>query len=230
MSERDPDRLPTSTDPSGPCPRCGRLSNFGPRVTHAVTYDRSQPIVQGTAYPPATEQVAVLECMGRGCGQCAVVIERIVTPGNPSGGVQGIHWWPAPGAADLDPDIPAPVASAFSEGIRALSANCPRAAAVMFRGTLTAVVRDKGSEAEQQAPTLYQQLKAMEQEGTLHPSLVEWAKEIRLVGNAGAHFDELEPVDQAEAASLSRLCRNLITTVYETPARIRRARQPQPSP
>ena len=29
MPERDLDRLPTSIDPSGPCPRCGCLSNFG---------------------------------------------------------------------------------------------------------------------------------------------------------------------------------------------------------
>jgi hypothetical protein len=97
-------------------------------------------------------------------------------------------------------------------------------------GTLTAIVRDKGGEAAQKAHNLYQQLRAMDQEGTLHPSLVDWAKEIRLVGNASAHFDELEPVQQAEAADLARLCRHLITMVYETPARIRRARQPQPSP
>jgi Domain of unknown function (DUF4145) len=230
MPEPDPDRLPTSSDPSGPCPRCGRLSNFGLRVTHPVTVDRSQPIIQGTPYPPVTEQVAVLECMGRGCGQLVLVVERIVTPGNPSSVHEGIHWWPAPGAADLDPDIPKPVAAAFSEGMRALSANCPRAAAVMFGGTLTEVVRDKGSEAARRAPTLFQQLKAMEQENTLHPSLIDWAHEIRLVRNAGAHFDELEPVDQAEAADLARLCRHLITTIYETPARIRRARRPQPSP
>jgi predicted lysophospholipase L1 biosynthesis ABC-type transport system permease subunit len=94
---------------------------------------------------------------------------------------------------------------------------------------LTAVVRDKGSEAAQQAPNLYQQLQDMEREGMLHPSLVEWAAEIRLVGNAGAHFDELAPVDQTEATALARLCRHLLTVVYETPARIRRARQPQPS-
>jgi hypothetical protein len=36
MPQRDPDRLPTSTDPSGPCPRCGRLSNFVLRLTTAM--------------------------------------------------------------------------------------------------------------------------------------------------------------------------------------------------
>jgi RimJ/RimL family protein N-acetyltransferase len=82
---------------------------------------------------------------------------------------EGVHWWPTPGATDLDPEVPEPVGSAFSEGIRALSANCPRAAAVMFRGMLATVVRDKGSDAAKAAPNLHQQLKAMEQDGTLHP-------------------------------------------------------------
>jgi hypothetical protein len=195
-------------------------------MAHPVTFDRSQPIVQGTPNPPVTEQAAVLECMG--CHQCTVVVERQVAPDGHAPRYEGLHWLPALGATDLDPDVPEPVRSAFSEGMRALSANCPRAAAVMFRGTLTAIVRDKGGEAAQKAPTLYQQLKAMEQEGTLHPSLVDWAAEIRLVGNAGAHFDELEPVEQAESSALARLCRLLITMAYETPASIRRARQPQP--
>jgi Domain of unknown function (DUF4145) len=224
MPEHDPDRLPTSTDPSGSCPRCGHHSNFAMKTVQPVTTLPPDPSNQ---YRAPTEQVAVLECFG--CRQCAVVVERIVAPGaSPS--VRGIHWWPAPSAADLDPDIPEPVASAFSEGVRALSANCPRAAAVMFRGMLTAVVRDKGKEAARQAPTLFQQLKAMDQEGTLHTSLVEWADEIRLVGNAGAHLDELEPVEQTEAAALARFCRHLLTMVCETPASIRRARRLQPSP
>jgi Domain of unknown function (DUF4145) len=135
-----------------------------------------------------------------------------------------------PGIGDLDPDVPEEVGSAFAEGMRALSANCPRAAVVMLLRMLAAVVRDQGSEDAQRVSSLYGQLKAMEQAGTLHPSLVEWATEIRLVGTAGAHFDELEPVNRAEAADLARLCRHLITVVYETPARTRRARRPQPSP
>jgi hypothetical protein len=78
---------------------------------------------------PWSEQVAALQFMG--CQQCVVVVERKVNELQPALGFQGLHWHPAPGAADLDPDIPDPVASAFSEGMRSLSANCPRAAAVM---------------------------------------------------------------------------------------------------
>lgn len=221
MPEVDPDRLPTSDDPNGLCPRCGRLSNFALRTSHAVT---SGPMIPPNLVRPPIDVMAVLECFG--CQQCTVVIQRNVASEGSAPRYEGIHWWPAPGATDLDPEVPEPVGSAFAEGMRALSANCPRAAAVMFRGMLATVVQDKGSDAAKKAPNLHQQLKAMEQEGTLHPSLVEWATEIRLVGNAGAHFDELAPVDRAEAADLARLCRQLINVVYETPARIRRARQP----
>lgn len=221
MPEVNPDRLPTSNDPRGLCPRCGHLSNFTEVRKQAIAID--PPAAPGGAQR-VLELMAVLQCLG--CNRSTVVIERDLDPrgaGVPR--FEGVHWWPTPGATDLDPDVPEPVGSAFSEGIRALSANCPRAAAVMFRGMLATVVRDKGSDAAKAAPNLHQQLKAMEQDGTLHPSLVEWATEIRLVGNAGAHFDELAPVDRAEAADLARLCRQLINVVYETPARIRRARQ-----
>jgi hypothetical protein len=219
MPEVDPDRLPTSTDPRGLCPRCGHLSNFTEGRKQAIAID---PPTEPGGAQQVLELMAVLQCLG--CNRSTVVIERNLDPrGVPR--FEGVHWWPTPGATDLDPDVPEPVGSAFSEGMRALSANCPRAAAVMFRGMLATVVRDKGSDAAKAAPNLHQQLKAMEQDGTLHPSLVEWATEIRLVGNAGAHFDELAPVDRAEAADLARLCRQLINVVYETPARIRRARQ-----
>jgi hypothetical protein len=76
---------------------------------------------------------------------------------------------------------------------------------------LATVVPDKGGDAAKTAASLYQQLKTMEQEGTLHPSLVDWATELRLVGNAAAHFNELAPVDRVEAADLAGLGRRLIT-------------------
>jgi len=158
-----------------------------------------------------------------------LIEEAVVEPQGPDGqniavSWRGVLWWPVPGAADLDPDIPEPVASAFAEGLRALSVNCPRAAAVMFRAMLAEIVRDKGSEAAQQAGGLYKRLMKMAEEQTLHASLVEWAAEIRLVGDAGAHPEDLEPVTPAEAQDLAQLCRQLLSVVYETPARIRRAR------
>jgi hypothetical protein len=230
--DRDPDRLPDSTDPSGPCPRCGRVSNFGVAGSTPVTFGNTAiQHPDGRTERNHIEQATVLECAG--CHQRLVVVEEQLVGGiSPrlssrlSGSItwRGIHWWPSPGAGTLDPDVSGNVASAFDEGMRALSASCPRAAVVMFRGMLAEVVADKGSSAAQQAKTLYDQLKAMEREGTLHPSLVQWAAEIRVVGNAGAHPSTLDSVDPAEAQDLSQLCRRLLDVVYETPARIRRAR------
>jgi hypothetical protein len=227
-----PDQLPTIDDRRGRCPHCGGASNFdmkdgGPM---AVEYDRNGRL--GTI-----QRVGVLRCPG--CSKGTVVLEEavvtlsqptapVVTQSPQSGPVitawRGVLWWPVPGAADLDPEIPEPVASAFSEGMRALSVNCPRAAAVMFRAMLAAIVRDKGSEGAQQAGGLYKQLKKMAEEQSLHPTMVEWAAEVRLVGDAGAHPEALDPVTPAEARDLARLCRQFLAVVYETPARIRRAR------
>lgn len=55
-------------------------------------------------------------------------------------------------------------------------------------------------------------------------SLAEWAGEIRVVGNVGAHFDPREAVEQTEAEDLGRLLRQLLAYVYEMPAKIRRTR------
>jgi hypothetical protein len=176
------------------------------------------------------ERATVIRCMG--CDESTVVIEQRIRSGN-QGQLPvyaGIHWWPTPGSTDLDAEIPIAVASAYSEGMRALSVKAARAAVVMFRGMLAQVVADKGSAKAQAKHTLYEKLEQMSQDGSLHPSLVEWAKEIRLIGNAAAHPDALDPVSDEEAADLGRLCRQLLNVVYEVPAKIARNRTARSNP
>jgi hypothetical protein len=208
----DPDALPDSGDLSGPCPRCGRVAAFA--AAGASIHIKAD----------GSEQVSALRCMG--CNDAIVVVERIGQPPSPGQPAvyEGMHWWPMPGSADLDADIPPGIGSAYSEGLRALAVKAPRAAAVMFRGMLAQFVADKGSAAAQAKHTLYDKLEQMSQDGSLHPSLVEWAKEIRLIGNAAAHPDALDPVSEQEAAELGRLCRQLLDVIYEVPARITRSR------
>lgn len=207
----DPDSLPDTSDMSGPCPRCGRIAAFGLA---------GQPI---SLKPDGSERVVALACMG--CKDSITVVERM-SDQQPGGAVvfEGMYWWPTPGSTDLDPDVPTEVGSAYAEGIRALAVRAPRAAAVMFRGMLAQIVSNKGSAAAQAKHSLYDKLDQMSQDGSLHPSLVEWAKEIRLIGNAAAHPDALDPVSEQEAAELGRLCRQLLNVVYEVPARITRSR------
>jgi hypothetical protein len=171
-----------------------------------------------------SEMVSVLSCMG--CHDSILVVDRIVQPSNPQQSFtrEGLHWWPPPGAADLDPAIPPEVRSAYTEGILALSVKAPRAAVVMFRGMLAQIVADMGSAEAQAKGDLYHQLDQMKEDGSLYPSLVEWAKEIKVVVNAGAHPNPLNPVSEEEAANLGRLCRRMLDVLYELPAKITRGR------
>jgi hypothetical protein len=231
----NPDTPPDSGDPAGPCSRCGRISNFSLEGTAPVTFDRGVWVMrqEGEDQRDDLQRVAVLECSG--CHSRMVVIEdkwvgdQRAGEGQRFGGTinyRGVWWWPPPGVADLDAAIPKDIADAYREGIRALWAQAPRAAAVMFRRTLEAIVKTSGNDAAKAAAkqNLASGLSVMADEGALDRNLAEWAKEIRLVGNVGGHFDVADDVAAAEADSLSRLLRELLRYLYEMPARVGRSR------
>lgn len=189
----------------------------------------------GTSAPDWLDRVSSLYCLG--CHQPVVVVEERWVGDHPAregigdGGYEtyhGIHWWPPPGVADLDEAIPQAIRDGYAEAIRALSARAPRGAATMLRGTVEALVRDKGSNAAQAAlkKNLASALAVMAEDHTLDATLAEWATEIRLAGNPAAHLDPLDNVGMDEAESLATLARQLLRYVYEEPARLRRARTP----
>jgi Domain of unknown function (DUF4145) len=132
---------------------------------------------------------------------------------------RGIHWWPLPDAR-LSPNIPSVIAGAFNEASMALAANCPRAAVVMARRTLEAVAEDKGAVGK----TLAERLQDLSQKGVLHPSLADWIKELRQVGNSGAHYDPINPVSHEDAKQMVSFLRQLLHYLYELPAELARRR------
>lgn len=235
---RKPDEaLPDSTSPYGPCPRCGRLSNFTAKGNAPVTYDGGATMgLGGTQHEPTyDERLTVLQCQG--CDQNVVVIEeqyvggRRTRDGGTRSGLQewrGVHWWPTPGMRPGNPDVPAAVSEAVAEATRCLAVQAPRAAAVMLRGALGQIVVDRGSPEAQKKPNLASQLKQMADEHSLDKTLAEWASHVRTLGNAGAHPNELEPVTIDEAHELSRLMAALLDYLYVMPANVRRARQARP--
>lgn len=229
----NPDTAPDSSDPSGPCPRCGRVSNFSVLGSLPISFGDTYTL-DGTPERDDLDRVSALLCAG--CGQASAVVEEKWIADHPAregigiGGTityHGVHWWPPPSSADLDESIPGGLREGYGEALRALSARAPRAAVVMLRRTVEGIVKDRGSEAAHEAlkRNLASGLGVMADDHTLDANLADWAKEIRLTGNAAAHFDPMDDVDEAEATELLRLTRQLLHYVYELPEKLRRSRQ-----
>jgi len=219
--------LPDSNNPGGLCPRCNKQSSFEITGFMPVTFDGG--VLHGSdgrKSPTYSERVSVLVC--RHCKQGVVVIEEEYVGDLPSkqqssGGSishRGFHWWPLPNI-DLSSDIPKEIAGAFSEAATALLADCPRASAVMARRTIEAIAVDKG----QNTGSLAQRLSKLGSEGILHPTLIEWTKEVRLIGNQGAHFDLIDTVSKEDAQQLLDFIRELLKFLYELPAELNRRRK-----
>lgn len=219
---------PDSHLPSGLCPRCGKQSSFEIAGSLPVTYDYESHYLdhEGRTDHDTLSQVSSLIC--RNCRQGVVVVEdqwigeQPRRKGLKSGGevyYKGVHWYPLP---EMTPstDIPSDSASAFAEAAAALAANCPRASAVMARRTLEAITVEKG-EIE---GSLAKRLRILDEKGVLHPSLAEWVKEVRLVGNVGAHFDPIQPVSMDDAKQLVNFLSELLKYLYELPAELKRRR------
>lgn len=231
--EPNPDTPPDSADSTGICPRCGRNSNFrGVSAPIPLTFTGLQVVNRdGTTERDPAERVNALFCMG--CGQGTAVIEEKWVgrrEGIGGGGTirwRGIHWWPPVAIAGITGAVPLRIRSCLEEGLKCLSAGAPRGAAVMFRRTLEAIVREKGSSAAVTAmekKNLAAGLQVMADEHTTTADLSEWAKEIRLAANVGAHLDPIDDVSTPEAENLSKLLRHLLVYLYEVGAQIRRAK------
>jgi hypothetical protein len=222
--------LPDSTLPHGLCPRCQKQSSFDIAGTQAVTFDPEVIIVEhgGAGTPAAVDQVSILHC--RNCKQGIVVVEeqriddRSWRERATGGGTitwRGIHWWPI-AEAQVSADVPPQIADIFQEAVRCAYASCPRASAVMARRTLEAITVDKG----ESTGVLADRLKKLAARGVLLPTLADWAKEVRLVGNVGAHFDPINTVSKEDAEQLNKFVRELLRYLYELPAELARRKGP----
>ncbi|MGW6377067.1 DUF4145 domain-containing protein [Rhodococcus sp. NPDC055112] len=203
--DRNPDSLPTTTDPTGRCPRCNRVSSF--------TVENSQHL-RGTL-----ETVTPLRCQG--CREATIVVE--VFSGDAVNRWRGIHWWPKPGHLGDTTDVPTNLAEAFEEGARCVGVDAPNAAVAMFRNALAQIVQDKGSDEAKRKETLNKAIIQMVDDRTLYDGFKEWADHVRTVGNAGAHQESFESIPLEQAEELMELTKHLIDTLYVGPAKLRRA-------
>lgn len=220
-------QLPDSTTLRGTCPRCGVPSSFAHVGSLAITYRGDSYAVErnGRASRIEAERMSVLHCYH--CEQSLAVMEELWvgesrwSEANHGGTItwRGFFWWPLPATA-LSSDVPAEIRGCFEEASLALAAGCPRAAAVMGRRTLEAVCVEKGATEG----NLAKRLQKMAADSLLVPTLADWAKEVRLVGNQGAHYDPIEAVSREDASHLLAFLKELLRYLYELPAELQRRR------
>jgi hypothetical protein len=167
------DGPPDSMRPAGLCPRCEKQSSFDLVGSMALTFDGGYIIGRGEPNElTCSDRTTVLVC--RHCHQGVVVLEEqwvgehraVERQGGGAITWRGFHWWPLVGSS-LHKSIPARINGAFQEAVLCLSANCPRAAAVMARRTLEGIADDKG----EKSGTLAQRLSALATKGVLPPTL-----------------------------------------------------------
>lgn len=217
---RNPDSLPTTDDPTGTCPRCGRVAHFTNVGSLALREND-----RGTAL----ERVTALQCQGCKLGTAVIEVKR-PDSARYDHKRQGILWWPTPNALIELSEVPNDLASAFEEGARCVSVQAPHAAVAMFRNALAHIVRDKGSDAARKKSTLNEAVKQMVADKTLYDAFDTWATRVRTVGNAGAHQESWEEIPIEQAQELQDLTGQLIDFLYIQPARFARMMPPTKRP
>jgi hypothetical protein len=204
-------------------------SSFDLIETLPLTLDAAWPVPneRGDPEPDVVERVAMLRC--RNCGRMMAVVEEkwigrwaVRERRHDYGGevhYRGVSHYPF-AIRPLDPAVPGDISSAFVEAAVALVAGCPRASAAMARRTLEAIAAAFGVTEG----TLFERIDALAGWGVLQRTLADWAHEVRLVGNAGAHFDPIDAISSADAREMLGFLRELMHYLYVLPAELKRRR------
>lgn len=226
------EEYPDSHRPHGLCLRCNKQSSFDYLGHLPATFDNVYSVSQGGAKEQLLiDRVASLNC--RNCHQPTIVFEEQFAGEQPAkqhkfGGViswRGFFWWPFLNIHSVR-DVPGEITAILQEAKTCFSAQCFRAAAVMARRTLEAIINDKGASGK----NLYVGIKNLKDKDVIEKNLLEWASEIRLIGNSGAHFDPIEDVSKDEAKTVIVFLEELVKFIYIMPAELDRRRNGKVNP
>jgi len=117
-----------------------------------------------------------------------------------------------------DPTIPPEVQRDYIEAVMCHNIGACRATAAMCRRTLQTSAVQKGASKKR----LIDQIDELLAKNIISPQLADWAHEIRLWGNIGAHPDEdgLEDISADDAQEIMDFTTEYLEHVYSMPARI----------
>lgn len=116
--------------------------------------------------------------------------------------------------------VPVEVYEGFEEGVNCLLAGCLKASVTMFRRSLQSALLNLGANPEDE---MLGQIKNMD---ALTKDIKDWAHNIRIFGNWGAHpqTDNLKDVDQKIAEETQSFLEQFFNYVYVMPKRVADAR------
>ncbi|MEU5085093.1 MULTISPECIES: DUF4145 domain-containing protein [Streptomyces] len=198
-----------------------------PVVVHCPECDK--PVIAsaaGRVLEPDTDVwgpgdlVTLAQCTG--CGRALVVTQ--------SDGLEGrwsdpVRVYP-PTGDQLSFSVPSKLRDECEEARRCFTSKAFTATAVMVRRVLEGLCLDQGATAK----PLMNALKQLAADGKLDGRLLEWAQELRGLGNHGAHHTGV-PVQRQDAYDALLLTEAILTYVYALPTqfeafRRRRAAEP----
>lgn len=151
-------------------------------------------------------------CAGCGGGICAETTEAI-----PENYAFPFHhftkWYPEPRTPRVPLHTPENVAKYFEEAIIGIKFGSYMSAAIMARKTVEAAINSM----TEKKLSLFESIKQLGAQGILTPTLVDWAHEIRIIGNEAAHGDDATLPDATQAVYFAEM---LLTYLYTIPGMI----------
>ena len=163
-------------------------------------------------YVDRHEDMTFWYCAGCGGGVCAVtsqpIPDMLAFPF-----YNFIRCYPTPKECSIPNHAPEKVAKYFKEAKNNLDAGNYISSAIMARKTVEAAI----SPMTEKKLSLSASIKQLGTQGILTPALVEWAHEIRIIGNEAAHGDDATPADAAQAVYFAEM---LLLYLYTIPGMI----------
>ena len=136
--------------------------------------------------------------------------------------------WPPAGSRPPHQALPKPVADDWAEAHKCFGVTAYKGAAAMARRATQGVCIDRKAKPGK----LVAQVKELVAAGSLHQQLGEWADQVRVFGNTGAHpgDDGLDTVSKEDAEDALAFLDQLLEWTYVAPWKLQqsRARQQQP--
>ena len=117
-------------------------------------------------------------------------------------------------------DYPPDVQENFSEALRSLNVNNPRAAVVMARAALQAATREQGANGD----NLKQEIEDLAARHVIPEALRDWAHELRDGGNLVAHPEPDKKVEMQDAEELMALAESIFEYLYVVPKEVEQRR------